>query len=203
MSYQFGTELARFTLRIYLPGDELDTWDEPLTVALDAKTAKVLHDDKGELELYMELIPKQRPADQWEPQRFKVLKAMWLIELDYFSGGGLDYERREGDIQAYMDNWVEQAAADFQQRMKPVELLSKEPMIDGSWSIVLDNPVDRQRDPDERLARSTQSSTRRGIEAAVGSMRSSTWSWSSSARWPRSRLIVLDTGRKTEKMSRS
>lgn len=142
MSYQFGTELARFTLHVYLPGDELDSWDEPLTVALDASTGKVLHDEDGKLEPYTELIPKERPDDQFEPQRFKVLKPMWLISLDYFSNGGLDYERREGFINEWVDEWAEEAAVIFKERMKPAPALK--PSTD---EVLFIEPEPAGRDP--------------------------------------------------------
>lgn len=119
MSYQFGTEIAQFTLKVYQPGDELDSFDERMGHAVNPDTLELLEDD-GDTNEYTELLPKERPNDQFEPQLFKVLKPMWVIELHCFPQGGLDYERSEGDIRPLMGDWVVAAVEIFKAQRNPV-----------------------------------------------------------------------------------
>jgi hypothetical protein len=118
MSYAFGTEIAQFTLKIYQPGDEVDLFEDAMGRALNPDTFELLEDD-GNTDEYTELLPKQRPDDQFEPQRVKVLKPMWVIELQHFPQGGLDYERLEGCIRELVNDWAVEAAGIFREKVKP------------------------------------------------------------------------------------
>lgn len=118
MSFQFGTEIAQFTLKIYQPGDEVDLFEDAMGRALNPETLELLEDD-GNTDEYTELLPKERPDDQFEPQRVKVLKPMWVVELQHFPQGGLDYERLEGCIRELMDDWAVEAAEIFREKVKP------------------------------------------------------------------------------------
>ncbi len=126
MSYHFGTEIAQFTLKIYQPGEEIDQFDDPVGYAVDPDTLEIL-EDNGNIDDWTELLTKERPTDEFEPIRVKALKPMWVIELDYFPQGGLAYERSEGDIRAYMEEWVPDVAAMFKERMKPRPPVPTEP----------------------------------------------------------------------------
>lgn len=119
MSYQFGTELAQFTLKVYQPGDEIDLFDDPVGYAVDPDTLEVL-EDNGNADEWTEELPSigTRLTGPFETH-LKALKSFWVIELDHFPQGGLAYERSEGDIRAYMEDWVSDVAAMFKARRKP------------------------------------------------------------------------------------
>lgn len=143
MSYIFGTEIAQFTLKVYAPGDELDSYEERMGRAVNPDTLELLEDD-GNTDEYTELLPKERPDDQWEPQRFKALKPMWVIELECFGQGGLDYERSEGDIRPLMNDWAVEAAKIFKAKMKPAPVESPTDALDCFMAA---DPADRKRWP--------------------------------------------------------
>jgi hypothetical protein len=119
MSYHFGTEIAQFTLKVYQPGDEIDLYEERMGRAINPETLELLEDD-GNTDEWTELLPKEQSNDLFEEQRFKVLKPMWVIELQCFPQGGLDYERSEGDIRPLVSDWAVEAAKIFKAQMKPV-----------------------------------------------------------------------------------
>ncbi len=139
MSYTFGTEIARFSLFIYQPGDEL-SWDDGTSTIVDLDTLKALDDNKGELEPYIEPLSKEQLDNPFQEHQFKVTKTLWLISLEHFSNGGLDYERREGFVHERLGEWAEQAAAIFKERFQPLEVEPAGPLDTISESA--------KRDPD-------------------------------------------------------
>ncbi len=119
MSYHFGTEIAQFTLKVYQPGDEIDQFDDPVGYAVDPDTLEIL-DDNGNTDDWTEQLPRERIDHiAFGCDRFKALKPMWVIELDHFPQGGLAYERSEGDIRSFMEEWIPDVAAMFKARRKP------------------------------------------------------------------------------------
>ncbi len=114
---------------------------------IDPETLAVL-DDNGNTDDWTELLPKERPDDQFEPVRVKALKPMWVIELQCFPDGGLQYERSEGDIAGLMFEWSTDVAEIFKAQHKPAPPEPTEPLTDAlDCFAIADTPVKETRHP--------------------------------------------------------
>ncbi len=122
MSYIFGREIAKFTLRAYQPGDEMweFNWDKMQTL-IDPIRLAVLKDDETS-DGFVEVMPQEHPDDPFRELRLKALKPVWVVTLECFSGGGLDFERSEGFIEEQMPDWAIAAAEIFQKGAQPIKL---------------------------------------------------------------------------------
>lgn len=153
MSYHFGTEIAQFILRAYQPGDEMYEFDwGRMQILVDPEKLVVLKDDESS-DGWVELPP---PAEKvpwvegvepvitgFDERHLKALKPVWVIELQCFAEGGLDYEQCEGFIGERMEDWAIEAAKIFkEQRVAVEEADKKTDLLD-----LLDRDLSRRRQP--------------------------------------------------------